>query len=240
MLVLAALQVLRQKKELWLVVLRAKFAGRLSQDKQHRGPLPSPVAKSQSDNLTDKAAAASVSSEHSTQSDTQAVSKEGKRDLAADRQTPSQLPSQFPLCVSATWDGIVELCRHFYPLSVNDIICNLQAMRTHSVREYEELKGVHFLDIKNSPETFMSYERFVQLPAPRSAFQTRLFLYCELRLLELFTGDGETVVGDVEDVPEDMPTRFNEYVCENVSLHSQLVAGTGALVKLDVEIPGLA
>ena len=143
--------------------------------------------------------------------------------------------SLLPVCVPATWDGIVDICHSFYPRVLPDLIRHLDEFRTHPVNYYESLAGVRFLTVKNSPSRFMDDTRFLALKTPRSAWETRLFLYCELRLLELFVGDGYTSSG--QDVNREGFVRLREFVCENVLLGPLLEARVGAVLKLRVDLP---
>jgi hypothetical protein len=53
-----------------------------------------------------------------------------------------------------------------------------------------------------------TYEEYTRLDGPREAWQTRLFLYCQLRLFELYTGDG--MCKDHRG-----QATYAEYLCEN-------------------------
>ena len=75
------------------------------------------------------------------------------------------------------------------------------------------------------------YDFYCSLPSPRSALQVRLFLYCELRLLEMFRGDGyasSTEPGSVHCLG---------YLCPNMQL-SELDEGSLAVLPMtNVTIP---
>ncbi|XP_065187688.1 uncharacterized protein LOC135818260 [Sycon ciliatum] len=164
-----------------------------------------------------------------------ALAQANQQDVPDDKPADAHLPKGVP----ATWSGIVELCRQFYPGAVPDVMRHLSEFRARSVADYEKAHGVNFLSIKRSPSQLMDYSRFMALAAPRSAWQTRLFLYCELRLLELFTGQGFTknesdavTVGNEDHWP-----CLRECVCENAELATQLSSGTASLIKLQVVLP---
>ena len=100
----------------------------------------------------------------------------------------------------ATWDGVIQHIRDTFPEALDDVIRNMIELQQRKFEEFEEEAGFQFLDAKKnrhgegipgSPPYF-SYEYFCTLPKPRTAWQVRAFLFCELRLLKLFTGDGYT------------------------------------------------
>lgn len=138
--------------------------------------------------------------------------------------------------VPATWDGIVEVIRTCYSKAYEDVMQHLDELKLKTVEEFEKIAGFEFLAAKKNEDgqdpnapPFYSYQYFCSLPRPRTSWQVRLFLYCEMRLLKLFNGDGYTrteggVLGSLE------------YLCPNVSL-SNFDPNKSAIIPMVVKIP---
>ena len=146
-------------------------------------------------------------------------------------------PSTF-LVVPATWEGVVRLAKGYYPNVVAELEQHLAELRRTPYSHFEEMAGFKFIGCRKSrgmsasesaaaglPPHY-SYEHFCTLPKPRTVWQMRAFLYCELHLLETFAGDGFTVDADGH--------RYcKEYLCPNVSLSSL----ESSIFPLNVVIP---
>lgn len=136
----------------------------------------------------------------------------------------------------ATWDGVVEHTRVTFPDAFNDLMNNLEALKQRSFEEFEKEAGFRFLDAKKNRHgtggteapPYFSYKYFCSLPKPRSAWQVRVFLFCELRLLKLFTGDGYTCNEGASG------QRILEYLGPNVTL-ADLDPAKCAVLKMDVK-----
>ena len=138
--------------------------------------------------------------------------------------------------VPATWDGIVQVVRTSYPDAYDDVMQHLDELKLQTIEEFEKMTGFEFLAAKKNEEgqdpnapPFYSYDYFSSLPRPRSAWQVRLFLYCEMRLLKLFKGDGytQTEAGSHGSL---------EYLCSNISL-SNFDPTKSAVIPMVVNIP---
>ena len=149
-------------------------------------------------------------------------------------------PSTF-MVVRATWEGVVQLTREYYPDVVDELEQCLPEIRKNPCSHFEEMAGFKFIECKRAfgmstaertaggrPPHY-NYEYFCSLPKPRAVWQMRAFLYCELHLLETFTGDGFTLDGDGRKC-------CKEYLCLNVPL-SLLESNDFALIPLNVIIP---
>ena len=138
----------------------------------------------------------------------------------------------------ATWDGVLGLCRQFYPEAVDDVERNLHVLKTRPYAQFESDSGLTFLDCKNDAAHpfHLNYERFVALPPPRSAWQTRLFLFCELRLTELYAGDGYTQ-SDGADGDSFGGKRYQEFICKNYELGGLVEKGLAVILPLTVTLP---
>jgi hypothetical protein len=106
---------------------------------------------------------------------------------------------QLPIA-PATWDGVIQYTRDMFPDAFDDLMSHIHTLKQKKFKEFEEAARFQFLDAKrnrrgqggHSGPPYFSYEYFCSLPKPRAAWQVRAFLFCELRLLKLFTGDGYT------------------------------------------------
>ena len=146
--------------------------------------------------------------------------------------------SQDPLLVPATWAGVSNIVHSMYPKAYSDFTQHFEALKKTPFEQFEEEAGFEFLQsIKNeresSPEVapFYSYDKYCSLPEPRKAWQVRLFLYCEMRLLKLFRGDGCTVSASAEG-----STRCLEYLCPNIRI-TDLDSEHSELIPMSVSIP---
>ena len=138
--------------------------------------------------------------------------------------------------VAATWDGVLQMIKTCYPDAYEDVITHYDELRSKSVDQFEQEAGFKFLDAKkniagtnSSLPPFHSYSHFLSLPRPRRVWQVRLFLYCELRLLSLFEGDGFTHLESGGRGPR-------EYLCPNLPL-SALDPDHLAILPMTVMIP---
>lgn len=138
----------------------------------------------------------------------------------------------------ATWDGVIQYTRDTFPDAFDDLMSNIHTLKQRRFEEFEEEAGFQFLDAKKnrhgkgssgSPPYF-SYEYFCTLPKPRAAWQVRAFLFCELRLLKLFTGDGYTCNEGVSG------RRVLEYLGPNVQL-GELDPAKCAVLRMNVQYP---
>ncbi len=122
--------------------------------------------------------------------------------------------------VPASWEGMVEHVSYYYPDAKEDLIKHYKVLQDTPFEEFEREAGFTFLDSKRNKNKecvyppYFGYNQFVQLPKPRTAWQVRAFLYCELRLLKLYSGDGYTVVEGSNQ------KGVQEYLCPNLSLSS--------------------
>ena len=145
----------------------------------------------------------------------------------------------FPATTPATWDGVIQLTRHIFPEALDDVLSNLNQLQTRDVDSFQEEAGFNFYDAKKNesgqfPEAppYFSYAHFCSLPKPRRAWQVRAFLYCEMRLLKLFKGDGYMWT-------EEGVRGQKEYLVPNVPL-SKLDPACSAIVPMRVEVPDTA
>lgn len=128
------------------------------------------------------------------------------------------------------------MLRVCYPDVLQDFVSHRAQLVGASYQTFEQEAGFKFLETKGStnargchvPPQY-TYEYFRSLPIPRRAWQVRLFLYCELRLLELFRGDGQTCM-------EDGTAGCKEYLCTNVDF-ADFDPLQSVLIPLDVQVP---
>ncbi|XP_035667706.1 uncharacterized protein LOC118410248 [Branchiostoma floridae] len=130
----------------------------------------------------------------------------------------------------ATWDGVIAFISRHYPLCVDRVHKHLPEIKTRSVDDFEKDCSVRFIEALENPTgpDYMTYDRYMALSDPLP-WQTRLFLYCELRLFELFTGDGRTKLHDGS-------LGETEYLCDNVDL-TDFGEGNYRIIPLTVTIP---
>ena len=135
----------------------------------------------------------------------------------------------------ATWEGILEIVRLGYPLAAPDMEQHFDELRNTPFDEFEKAAGFRFIDTHHNttssgPRPY-KYAEYCALPKPRKAWQTRLFLYCELHLLELYTGDGKTQ-------SDGLSVRHKEYLCCDRSLEELKERGLPCeAIPLNVIIP---
>ncbi|XP_071957628.1 uncharacterized protein [Antedon mediterranea] len=125
---------------------------------------------------------------------------------------PDSVPQCTPI-LPATWDGVLKFVRRCYPDAFQIVKQHLYIMKNNPVEFFEAQAGFKFIDALHNPDgpNFMSYARFRMLPPPQLEWETRLFLYCEVRIFELFTGNGFTKRSDGIQGEK-------EYICENYEL----------------------
>ena len=119
----------------------------------------------------------------------------------------------------ATWEGVKQVVRTCYPKVYTHLLAHEQELKSKRLDYFETLAGFDFLEAKRNEEgliphgcPFFSYNYFCTLPSgPREAWEVRLFLYCEMRLLKFFEGDGYTH-------DENGKRGSLEYFCLNVPL----------------------
>ena len=104
---------------------------------------------------------------------------------------------QEDLILPATWDGVTHIVSSLYPHAHHDLLEHLETLKNTPFREFEKQAGFEFLECRRNEQgtfpdkpPYYSYEFYCSLPQPRTALLVKLFLYCELRLLEMFRGDG--------------------------------------------------
>lgn len=130
----------------------------------------------------------------------------------------------------------MQIIKTLYPEAYKDTLLHLDELRSRSLCDFEQEAGIKFLDAKrnidgNHPSlpVFHNYKHFLSLPRPVRAWQVRLFLYCELRFLSLFKGDGYTY--------QENGTRVaKEYLCQNFTLDA-LDQTQLAILPMTVLIP---
>lgn len=142
---------------------------------------------------------------------------------------------QFVGLHQATWDGVVDLVKLFYPLAAPDMEQHLDKLQNTPFEEFERAAGFRFIDTHHSTTSSgpppYKYTEYCALPKPRKAWQTRLFLYCELHLLELYTGDGRTHC-------KGLSVRHKEYLCRDVTLQGLREHGVPCeAISLTVVLP---
>ena len=125
------------------------------------------------------------------------------------------------LFVLATWDGVAHIVHSMYPNVYPDLMQHLSTLKNTPFEDFEKEAGFTFLECRrNISGTFAdkppyyNYDFYCTLPKPRTALQVRLFLYCEIRLLEMFRGDG--YASTTEPAADSVPSL--EYLCPNLRL----------------------
>ncbi|XP_072014417.1 uncharacterized protein [Amphiura filiformis] len=144
--------------------------------------------------------------------------------------SPKQGPNQVPV-LPATWDGLKEFISKCYPKACSSIQNHWTAIQTKPVEYFEEQAGFKFIQAVSDPSKplYMSYEKFISLPTPQKEWEARCFLYCELRIFELFSGDGVTKNTDGTDGER-------EYICLNYD-KEQLGEGNFVAIPLEIDVP---
>ena len=160
-------------------------------------------------------------------------------------------PSAFPLppanepdndgvfpTTPATWDGVIQIIQHLYPEALEDVTSNLGELQTRDLDSFQTEAGFAFYDAKKNdrgqfPDAppYFSYAYFCSLPKPRAVWQVRAFLYCEMRLLKLFKGDGYTWT-------EGGGRGRKEYIAPNIAL-SMLDPKQSVVIPMTVKVPNI-
>ncbi|KAI6646623.1 hypothetical protein LOD99_12744 [Oopsacas minuta] len=132
----------------------------------------------------------------------------------------------------ATWNGIGDIIAYKFPGALYDFNQHKDVLSSNSCQFFEKESGIDFmkcLKLKqedNDISPYFSYARFMRCPVPRSSWQVRLFLYCELRVLEYFTGDGYTHTADKK-------RGYKEYIANSINL-SLIPADQLFVIKLHI------
>ena len=137
--------------------------------------------------------------------------------------------------VPASWNGVDQIVRTLYPAAHSSMAEHWDSLRNNTFDHFEKEAGFEFIEarrnidgaVPNGPP-FYSYDYFCRLPQPRTAWQVRAFLYCELRLLKLFRGDGLTGSGGEGGL--------REFLVPNISLAS-LNPLHSAVIPMTVVMP---
>jgi hypothetical protein len=124
------------------------------------------------------------------------------------------------LFVPAIWDGVTRIVNSMYPNVYSDLLQHLPTLKNTPFENFEEEAGFPFLECRRNIDgsfpdkpPYYDYEFYCSLPKPHTALQVRLFLYCEMRLLEMFRGDGyASTTVDPQSV------HCLEYLCPNLQL----------------------
>ena len=145
---------------------------------------------------------------------------------------------QKELIVPATWDGVTHIVSSLYPLAYHDLIQHLHTIVHTPFADFETEAGFKFLECRRNEKgtypdkpPYYSYDLYCSLPQPRTALQVRLFLYCELRLLEMFRGDG------LASMTEPGSVHCLEYLCPNLQLSALDEDSLAVLPMTHVSIP---
>ncbi|XP_071479260.1 uncharacterized protein [Diadema antillarum] len=140
--------------------------------------------------------------------------------------------SPFVKPVPATWEGLLTFLGKCYPDALLAVRAHWSLITSKPVEYFEEKSPVKFIQALSDPTgpDFMTYSKFLSLPKPQKDWETRLFLYCELRILELFSGDGHTwseagVRGE------------KEFMSPNYSFESDLGKENYIILPLKVVVP---
>ena len=106
-----------------------------------------------------------------------------------------------------------------YPKVYPDLLQHLPTLENTPFSDFEIEAGFKFLECKRNMDgsfpdkpPFYNYDLYCSIPAPHTALQVRLFLYCEMRLLEMFRGDGYAATTEPGSVCS------LEYLCPNLKL----------------------
>ena len=143
--------------------------------------------------------------------------------------------SDVPISVApATWDGVIQHVQLYFPDAEEDLLRHICTLKEQNYEDLEDEAGFQFLDSKNNKDKekaeppYFGYEHFTHLPIPRTAWQVRAFLFCELRLLKLYSGDGYTSNEGTKG------RRLLEYLCPNVNIHH--LSATTKCVTLPIDM----
>nr|XP_054766207.1 uncharacterized protein LOC129273196 [Lytechinus pictus] len=134
--------------------------------------------------------------------------------------------------VPATWEGLLSFIHACYPEALPAVQAHWDIITTKPVEYFEEKSDVRFIDAiaDHQAPDFMSYQKFKELPQPQKDWETRLFLYCEIRILELFSGDGHTWT-------EAGAKGEKEYLAPNYHFETDLGPENYIVIPLKVDIP---
>ncbi|MGZ3842312.1 MAG: hypothetical protein ACXVCA_09510 [Bdellovibrio sp.] len=105
---------------------------------------------------------------------------------------------EFPEAMPATWENVLVLINQIYPLEIGSMIANqLPNLKTINFGEIEaqapsKFKEIHELGPSNSD--YIDDNRL--LASKGELWKVRAFLYNQLRLTELFSGNGYTQLSD--------------------------------------------
>ena len=117
----------------------------------------------------------------------------------------------------ATWGGVGDMLAWKFPEALDEFNHHRVTLSSHSCEFFEKESGIDFmkcLQLKQECDAvspYFSYARYLACAVPRSSWQVRLFLYCELRILEFFVGDGYTLT------PDKKPG-YKEYISNSINL----------------------
>lgn len=136
-----------------------------------------------------------------------------------------------PTIVPANWNGLKSCITEYYPLALENCNHHWDAIISSSIETFEKAAGFKFITAMKDVhgQSFMNYTKFCLLSKPVQAWQVRFFLYCELRIFELFNGDGFTY-GESGEVGE------KEYISPNFKL-SDMNQDDIIVVPLQIDIP---
>ena len=132
----------------------------------------------------------------------------------------------------ATWRGIERFLGLCYPAVLPDYIRLDCSLRKSDLKELEAQAGFHFHEALKGNRPFINEAEYLRFPAPRTVWQLRAFLYCELRLLELYIGDGKVAAGD-----SSITKRHDEFICLNATLEELRFSSEVLELDLPVSIP---
>ena len=137
--------------------------------------------------------------------------------------------------VPATWEGVSRHVACHYPLANTDLMAHMDILKSKSFEDFEKEAGFQFLDSKRNKNKesawppYFGYDYFIQLPKPTKAWEVRAFLYCELRLLKLYSGTGYTVMDNHR-----REQGLKEYLCPNLPIRSLLASSKCTIMPLHV------
>ena len=144
--------------------------------------------------------------------------------------SPQQGPNHTPV-LPATWDGLKEFVSNCYPDAADSVNEHWEIIKTKPVEYFEEQAGFKFIQAVSDPSKplYMSYDKFKSLAKPQKDWEARCFLYCELRIFELFSGDG--VTKDTEGKNGE-----REYICLNYE-KADLGEENFKAIPLEINVP---
>ena len=144
--------------------------------------------------------------------------------------SPQQGSNHTPV-LPATWDGLKEFLSCCYPQAVDSILNHWSVIQSKPIEYFEEQADFKFIQAVSDPAgpLYMNYDKFLSLPKPQKEWEARCFLYCELRIFELFSGDGVTKNTEGESGEK-------EYISLNYD-KDQLGEENFLALPLQIEIP---